>query len=189
MKNDNKKDLLDSMIEEERMQVMTMRGLDVVEDTDNFAISLYQKIEKEAEGLHLDTGKYRPVRRKHNKIMWKHMFRQIDCKFNSLTIYQKYFRPFIKKLYLRMKQPSCNMLKIIQLSDAEYVEKLYRIFLEREPDDEGKEHNIDRLKNGMISRNEMLYSFQTERMRTKKAIKLKYQKVSYFLYAKKWGIR
>lgn len=88
-----------------------------------------------------------------------------------------------------MKQPSCNMLKIIQLPDAEYVEKLYRIFLEREPDDEGKEHNIDRLKNGMVSRNDMLYSFQTERMRTKKAIKLKYQKVSYLLYTKKWGIR
>ena len=179
--------LLDRMIDGNRSRVMKKDSLDEIRDEKNVMASIYREIESESTKLHLDMRKYRRPRK---KICWGRKFRnamrRLDARCTRNKMYSETLRPFIKKCYLRLLTPSCNMLKMAKMTNEEFVDCMYNVFLEREPEKEGRTYNIELLTSGSVSRDDVLFAFQVERNKTKRPMRLRYFKISRLLYKKRW---
>ena len=78
------------------------------------------------------------------------------------------------------------MLKMAKMTNEEFVDCMYNVFLEREPEKEGRTYNIELLTSGSVSRDDVLFAFQVERNKTKRPMRLRYFKISRLLYKKRW---
>lgn len=162
---------IDELIDENRKKIMQDYRLEIHDDIScDWSAEFMDLVHAEAQQLRTQGRtnynlkcryfvKYSLMKLKSSLI---NMIIKTDFFLSKMKIYEQILRPGLKKVFLTLKpQKSVWINKLYKLSDEEFVRELYRLFLNRDADEEGFNHNLRILQNKACDRLDMIDAFNS----------------------------